>query len=121
MEEKTVDLENDMLVQRSWGLWIVLARGPGFKIKRLVLSPKQTISLQYHNHRSETWCIVDGSGKALVAERKFDIKKHDSFYIPIGVTHKVWNTSSTRDLVIIEVQQGEILREDDIVRLDENK
>jgi len=114
---KTVDIEDDDFVQRDWGSWLIIGRGPGFKIKRLTLFPNKSISMQYHNHRAETWCVVDGQGKACVGERTFDIHKHASFYIPIGVTHKVSNTSSTKNLIIIEVQQGEIVREDDIVRI----
>ena len=111
------DIENDSYVIRDWGSWTILARGDGYKIKMLTLLPNKSVSMQYHNHRSETWCVISGFGKARVAERVFEIKKHCSFYIPIGVTHKIENTSSTTNLVIIEVQQGEIVREDDIVRL----
>jgi mannose-6-phosphate isomerase-like protein (cupin superfamily) len=111
------DIENDSYVIRDWGSWTILARGGGYKIKMLTLLPNKSVSMQYHNHRAETWCVVEGFGKAQVAERVFDIQKHTSFYIPRGVTHKVWNTSSNHNLVVIEVQQGEITREDDIVRL----
>jgi mannose-6-phosphate isomerase-like protein (cupin superfamily) len=112
-----IDIDYAFFVERKWGSWTLLDKGNGFKVKRLIIHPNQSISMQYHNHRAETWCILDGFGKAQVAERTFDIRKHTSFYIPIGVTHKVWNTSSTHNLVIIEVQQGEIVQEDDIVRL----
>lgn len=112
-----MDIENDVRVNRDWGSWEVITKGTGYKVKMLTLLPHKSISMQYHKHRAETWCVVDGFGKAQVAERVFDIQKHASFYIPIGVTHKVWNTSSKTNLVIIEVQQGEITREDDIVRL----
>jgi mannose-6-phosphate isomerase-like protein (cupin superfamily) len=111
------DIDNAYFVERVWGSWTLIDKGDGFKIKQLTIHPNQSISLQYHKHRAETWCVVAGLGKAQVAERTFDIYKHSSFYIPIGVTHKVWNTSSTHNLIIIEVQQGEIVQEDDIVRL----
>lgn len=117
MEEKKVDLENDTYVERLWGSWTIIDRGPSHKIKTITIKPNQSISLQYHNHRAETWCVIDGFGMARVGEREFNIHKHTSFYIPVGVTHKVWNTHSKNNLVIIEVQQGEIVREDDIVRL----
>lgn len=115
------DLENEKYVEREWGHWTVLDTGEGYKIKTLVVLPNKSISMQYHQHRAETWCVVNGFGKALVAEREFPISKHSSFYIPIGVTHKVWNTSTSQNLIIIEIQQGEIVREDDIVRLGQNK
>jgi mannose-6-phosphate isomerase-like protein (cupin superfamily) len=116
-----IDLESVDYVEREWGHWSVINKGEGYKIKTLVILPNKSISLQYHKHRAETWCVVNGFGRALVAEREFPISKHSSFYIPIGVTHKVWNTSSSHNLIIIEVQQGEIVREDDIVRLGQNK
>lgn len=112
-----MDIDSSYYVERAWGSWTLIDKGDGFKIKRLTIHPNQSISMQYHKHRAETWCVIAGFGKAQVAERTFDIHKHSSFYIPIGVTHKVWNTSSTHYLVIIEVQQGEIVQEDDIVRL----
>lgn len=111
------DIENDPHVTRDWGYWNVIERGDRYKIKRIVLFPHKSISMQYHNHRTETWCVIEGEGKALVGDRDFKIQRHSSFYIPIGVVHKVENTSSKTNLVIIEVQQGEITREDDIVRL----
>lgn len=117
MEEKTVDIENDTYVERQWGNWSVIDRGPGYKIKKITINPNKSISMQYHKHRGETWCVIDGLGRAAVGEREFNINKHTSFYIPVGVTHKVWNTHSKNNLVIIEVQQGEITQEDDIVRL----
>ena len=112
-----MDIDNAYFVERSWGTWTLIDKGDGFKIKRLTLFPNKSISMQYHKHRAETWCVVAGFGNAQVAERTFNIQKHSSFYIPIGVTHKVTNTHSTHNLVIIEVQQGEIVQEDDIVRL----
>jgi mannose-1-phosphate guanylyltransferase/mannose-6-phosphate isomerase len=112
-----MDIDNAYYVERDWGTWTLIDKGDGFKIKRLTILPHKSISMQYHKHRAETWCVIDGFGRAQVAEREFEIKKHSSFYIPIGVTHKVWNTNSRKSLVIIEVQQGEIVQEDDIVRL----
>jgi mannose-1-phosphate guanylyltransferase / mannose-6-phosphate isomerase len=115
-----MDIDNQYFVERDWGTWTLIDKGDGFKIKRLTILPNKSISMQYHKHRHETWCVLAGFGKAYVGERVFDISKHSSFYIPMGVTHKVWNNHNTLNLVIIEVQQGEIVREDDIVRLGEH-
>jgi mannose-6-phosphate isomerase-like protein (cupin superfamily) len=111
------DIDSQYFVEREWGTWTLVDRGPQYKIKRLIVLPQKSISMQYHKHRHETWCVIAGFGKAHVGGREFDIAKHSSFYIPMGVTHKVWNTHDKLSLVIIEVQQGEIVQEDDIVRL----
>jgi mannose-1-phosphate guanylyltransferase / mannose-6-phosphate isomerase len=116
-----MDIENDYRVYRQWGHWSVLERGEGYKIKTLEVYPNKSLSLQYHNHRAETWCIVEGEGKMIIGERTFDIRKHDSLYIPVGVTHKVTNTSSTKNLIIVEVQQGDSCKESDIVRIGETQ
>jgi mannose-1-phosphate guanylyltransferase len=116
-----MDIENDEYVMRDWGSWFVIERGLGYKIKKLRISPNKSISLQYHNDRAETWCIISGQGKMIIGERFFDVKKQDSLYIPVGVTHKVTNTSTTQDLIIVEIQQGDSCTEADIVRIGETK
>ena len=116
-----IDVENAEYYNRDWGSWYVIERGEGYKVKRLHISPNKSISLQYHNHRSEMWCIVEGEGRMIVGERTFKVKQHESLYIPVGVTHKVTNTSSTKDLIIVEVQQEDSCMEADIVRIGETK
>jgi mannose-1-phosphate guanylyltransferase/mannose-6-phosphate isomerase len=116
-----MDIENAEYVVRDWGSWFVIERGAGYKIKRLRLSPNKSISMQYHNDRAETWCIIAGEGKMIVGERTFSVKQHESLYIPVGVTHKVTNTSTTQDLIIVEIQQGDSCTEADIVRIGETK
>lgn len=116
-----IDIENEKEVTREWGSWTVLDRGDGYKIKILTIKPNKSISLQYHKDRTETWCVVSGRGSMIVGERCFPVEKHSSLYIPVRVTHKVTNTSSSKNLVIVEVQQGESCREDDIVRIGEIK
>lgn len=115
------DIENDSYVIRQWGSWSVIERGNGYKIKSIVVLPNKSLSMQYHNNRAETWCITEGEGKMIIGERSFNIRKNDSLYIPVGVTHKVTNTSSTKNLIIVEVQQGDSCTEDDIVRIGETK
>lgn len=105
------------LTTRPWGYWEVIEEGPGYKIKRLVIQPKQSISNQYHNHRSETWCIIGGEGQLFLEDKLKTITKGDVFTIEIGEKHRVKNISETEDLVAIEVQMGEKCEEDDIVRL----
>ena len=101
---------------RPWGRWYVLDVDQGYKVKRLEILPDQAISLQYHNHRSEHWTIVQGIGKVIVDGNIFTIKKGESFHVPRLALHKIANTHLTEMLIAIEVQMGEICSEDDIVR-----
>lgn len=107
-------------VSRPWGSYTVLEEGPRFKIKRIVVKPGASLSLQMHHHRNEHWVVVEGmakvtnngSGSHLVA-------KNESTFIPAGHKHRLENPGVI-DLVIIEVQSGEYLGEDDIVRFEDH-
>jgi len=103
-------------MKRPWGEWHVLDVDQGYKVKRLMILPDQAISLQYHNHRSEHWTIVQGEGKVIVDGNIFTVKKGESFYVPRMALHKITNTHLNETLIAIEVQMGEICSEDDIVR-----
>lgn len=101
---------------RPWGIWRVLDVDQGYKVKRLEILPDAAISLQYHNHRSEHWTIVQGEGKVIVDGNIFKVVKGESFYVPKQSLHKITNTHLHETLIAIEVQMGEICSEDDIVR-----
>ena len=103
-------------MNRPWGKWEVLDVDQGYKVKRLHILPDQAISLQYHNHRSEHWTIVQGEGKVIVDGNIFTIKKGESFHVPRMALHKIMNTHLNETLIAIEVQMGEICSEEDIVR-----
>jgi mannose-1-phosphate guanylyltransferase len=102
-------------VTRPWGTYTVLEEGKRFKIKRIVVKPQASLSLQMHHHRSEHWIVV--SGMALVSnnDREFMLDTNESTFIKPGHTHRLVNPGVI-DLVMIEVQSGEYLGEDDIVR-----
>lgn len=102
---------------RPWGSWHVLDVGKGYKVKRLEILPDQAISMQYHNHRSETWNIVQGEGRANIDGQVIKIKAGDVFEVPVGSIHRVTNTHTTEILIAIEVQKGPICDEEDIVRV----
>lgn len=104
------------IVARSWGNWEVLDHDQGYKVKRLTILPDQAISLQYHNHRSEHWTIVQGEGKVIVDGNIFTVSKGESFHVPRMALHKITNTHLNEKLIAIEVQMGEICSEEDIVR-----
>lgn len=101
---------------RPWGSWYVLDLDQGYKVKRLEILPDQAISLQYHQHRSEHWTIVQGEGKVIVDGNIFTVKKGESFHVPRLALHKITNTHLTEILIAIEVQMGDICSEEDIVR-----
>ena len=102
-------------VHRPWGTYTILEEGVAFKIKRIVVKPGATLSLQMHHHRSEHWIVVHGMAKVVNGEKEFLLDTNESTYIPAGHKHRLENPGVI-DLVMIEVQSGEYLGEDDIVR-----
>ncbi|NMF90630.1 mannose-1-phosphate guanylyltransferase/mannose-6-phosphate isomerase [Aromatoleum petrolei] len=105
-------------VARPWGTYTVLEEGPRFKIKRIEVKPGASLSLQMHHHRSEHWIVVSGMARVLNGEQEIFVAPNESTYIPAGHKHRLENPG-LMDLVMIEVQNGEYLGEDDIVRFDD--
>ncbi len=106
-------------VHRPWGTYTVLEEGERFKIKRIEVKPGASLSLQMHHHRSEHWIIVQGTAKVVNGEESFLVRINESTYIPAGHKHRLENPGLL-PLVMIEVQSGEYLGEDDIVRFEDN-
>jgi mannose-1-phosphate guanylyltransferase/mannose-6-phosphate isomerase len=102
-------------VSRPWGTYTVLEEGPRFKIKRIVVKPGAALSLQMHHHRSEHWVVVSGMAKVVNGDEELFVGTNQSTYIPAGHRHRLENPG-VLDLVMIEVQSGDYLGEDDIVR-----
>ncbi|MBS0382015.1 MAG: mannose-1-phosphate guanylyltransferase/mannose-6-phosphate isomerase, partial [Proteobacteria bacterium] len=105
-------------VYRPWGWYDSLERGPGFQVKRIGVNPGASLSLQMHHRRAEHWVVVTGTGHVTNGERVFDLHANESTYIPIGTRHRLENLTS-EPLEIIEVQTGDYLGEDDIVRFED--
>ncbi len=105
-------------VHRPWGTYTVIEEGANFKIKRIVVKPGAALSLQMHRHRSEHWVVVNGVAKVVNGEREFLVNINESTFIPAGHKHRLENPG-TGDLVMIEVQSGDYLGEDDIVRFED--
>lgn len=105
-------------VTRPWGTYTVLEEGPRFKIKRIMVRPGESLSLQMHHHRSEHWIVVSGMARVVNGERDFLLDTNQSTFIPAGHRHRLVNPGVI-DLVMIEVQSGEYLGEDDIVRFND--
>jgi len=106
-------------VFRPWGTYTVLEEGPGFKIKRIEVKPGAALSLQRHRHRSEHWVVVSGRAHVVNGERDYFVETNESTYVPTGNMHRLENPGVV-DLVIIEVQSGSYLGEDDIQRLSDS-
>ena len=103
-------------VQRPWGCYDSIDHGERFQVKRIVVNPGASLSLQLHHHRAEHWTVVRGTARVTRGDEQFLLSENESTYIPIGVTHRLENPGKL-PLEVIEVQSGAYLGEDDIVRL----
>ncbi len=106
------------LVYRPWGNYEKLTVGDRFKVKRIVVQPNSELSLQLHHHRAEHWVIVEGTAEVQIGETIQTCTENESVYIPVGSVHRLRNPGKI-PLVVIEVQTGAYLEEDDIVRLED--
>jgi cytidyltransferase-like protein len=106
-------------VERCWGKFVSIEKGDGYQVKRLTVDPQKRISLQKHLHRSEHWIVVGGVAKVVLDDREIFLYKNESVYVPIGAVHRLENIGKI-PLEIIEVQVGEYLKEDDIVRFEDD-
>ena len=100
---------------RPWGAFTVLEEGAGYKIKRIEVKPGHRLSLQMHHHRSEHWIVVSGTAKVTCGENEIMLCTNQSTYVPACTTHRLEN-SGVIPLILIEVQNGQYLGEDDITR-----
>ena len=103
---------------RPWGWYEVLAAGGRFKVKRIVVHPGASLSLQSHHHRSEHWIVVEGTARVTINDDVRLISENQSVYIPLGAKHRLENPGKM-NMVLIEVQTGSYLGEDDIARFDD--
>lgn len=106
-------------VHRPWGWYDSVDQGGRFKVKRIQVNPKASLSLQKHHHRAEHWVVVSGTAEITCGDKVVLLTENQSTYIPLGVTHRLANPGNI-PLEIIEVQSGSYLGEDDIVRLQDD-
>ncbi len=106
-------------VHRPWGTYTMLEEGNGFKIKRIEVNPGASLSLQMHHHRSEHWIVVSGMAKVFNNDKEFFVQTNESTYVSAGHKHRLENPGLL-NLVMIEVQSGSYLGEDDIIRFEDN-
>ena len=106
-------------VFRPWGSYDSIDADDGFQVKRLIVKPGAVLSLQKHAHRAEHWVVVRGIARITLDEKVFDLGVNESTYIPVGAVHRIENPGEV-DVHIVEVQCGDYLGEDDIVRIEDN-
>ena len=106
-------------VQRPWGEYTVLEDGQNYKIKRIVLKPLAKLSLQMHHQRAEHWVVIDGTANITNGDKLIVLNANESAYIPKKTQHRLENPSVDKPLSIIEVQCGDYVGEDDIVRFED--
>ena len=105
-------------VHRPWGSYDSIDQGPRFQVKRILVKPGATLSLQMHHHRAEHWVVVSGTAEVTNGDEVTLLTENQSTYIPLGRTHRLANPGKL-PLEIIEVQSGSYLGEDDIVRFED--
>ena len=103
------------VVERPWGWFEPLGSGEGYLVKRLCIRAGQRISLQRHHHRSEHWVVVAGNGTLLCGTQSHEATPGCTLLIPCGALHRA--SAGDQDLLIVEVQRGALLSEDDIERI----
>jgi mannose-1-phosphate guanylyltransferase/mannose-6-phosphate isomerase len=105
-------------VYRPWGWYDSIDEGGRFKVKRIQVKPKASLSLQKHYHRAEHWIVVTGTAEITNGDKVLTLTENQSTYIPVGQVHRLANPCNA-PLEIIEVQSGSYLGEDDIVRYED--
>jgi len=105
--------------RRPWGTYTVLEEDRGFKVKRIEVLPGKRLSYQKHAQRAEHWFVVEGTAKVTLDGAEITVRAGEAIDIPIGAAHRVENPAE-ENLVFIEVQRGNYLGEDDIVRLQDD-
>jgi len=105
-------------VFRPWGSYDGVDAGERFQVKRIVVNPGASLSLQMHHHRAEHWIVVSGTARVTKGDEVFLMSENESTYIPLGTTHRLENPGRV-PLEMIEVQSGSYLGEDDIVRFED--
>ena len=106
-------------VHRPWGWYDSIDQGPRHQVKRILVKPGASLSLQMHHHRAEHWIVVSGTAEVTNGDKVILLTENQSTYIPLGQTHRLANPGKV-PLEIIEVQSGSYLGEDDIVRFEDN-
>ncbi len=105
--------------ERPWGNYRIIDAGQDFQVKRIEVKPGKRLSYQTHKHRSEHWYVVSGEARVTLNDKEIILKKGEAVDIAIGAAHRVENPGQEL-LIFIEVQQGDYVGEDDIVRIEDD-
>ncbi len=119
LQEARKEVSEHVTTYRPWGSYTVLEEGERYKIKRVVVNPGEKLSLQKHYHRSEHWVVVKGTAKVKIGDKEIFMHENESAYVPKSTLHRLENPGKV-PIELIEVQNGEYVGEDDIVRIDDH-
>lgn len=119
-QSKRKEAKENVTMYRSWGKYTLLTESEGYRVRKIVMDPGASLTMQMHYHRSEHWTVISGTGKTIINDRESIFTENQSTYIPMGVKHKLSNPGKI-PLIIIEVQSGKYINEDDIVVLNKER
>lgn len=118
-QNKRKEAKENVTMYRSWGKYTLLTESKGYRVRKIEMDPGASLTMQMHYHRSEHWTVISGTGKTIINDRESIFTENQSTYIPMGVKHKLSNPGKI-PLIIIEVQSGKYINEDDIVVFEDN-
>lgn len=113
-QSKRKEAKENVTMYRSWGKYTLLIESEGYRVRKIEMDPGASLTMQMHYHRSEHWTVISGTGKTIINDKESIFTENQSTYIPMGVKHKLSNPGKI-PLIIIEVQSGKYINEDDIV------
>jgi mannose-6-phosphate isomerase-like protein (cupin superfamily) len=119
MSEATAVNNSPRYDERPWGSFTVLDEGEGYKVKRIEVLPGKRLSYQKHGQRAEHWMVVQGTAKVTLDGNEILLKTGEVIDIPVGAAHRIENPGDLK-MIFIEIQRGDYLGEDDIVRLQDD-
>lgn len=118
-QSKRKEAKENVTMYRSWGKYTLLTESEGYRVRKIEMNPGASLTMQMHYHRSEHWTVISGTGKIIINDRESIFTENQSTYIPMGIKHKLSNPGKI-SLIIIEVQSGKYINEDDIVVFEDN-
>lgn len=113
-QNKRKEAKENVTMYRSWGKYTLLTESEGYRVRKIEMDPGASLTMQMHYHRSEHWTVISGTGKIIINDKESIFTENQSTYIPMGIKHKLSNPGKI-PLIIIEVQSGKYINEDDIV------
>lgn len=119
-QSKRKEAKENVTMYRSWGKYTLLTESEGYRVRKIEMDPGASLTMQMHYHRSEHWTVISGTGKTIINDKESIFTENQSTYIPMGVKHKLSNPGKI-PLIIIEVQSGKYINDDDIVIFEDNE